>query len=161
MRSRPHALLLAALLGTTALLTGCSGDAAEGTTDGADGPVFDQPYTFESGWVITISSPAPVDGEADTYVVEVAVENGTDAEHNPSSDFVEVHADGGVADGFFDAEAGIGGPPDESLAPGDQAQFGVGFIAEDVESVTVVVSSTAGLNSGGASEEATFGSTHD
>lgn len=159
MRSPSRLWLLTALLGSAALLTACSGGAAEGSTEGAEGPLFDEPYTFESGWVVTISSPEPIDGETDTYAIEVTVENGTDTEHNPTYDFVEAYADGGVADSYYDRDAGIGGPPDLMVPPREQEVFGVGFLAQDLATVEVVVTSTVALSSGGESEEAVFRTT--
>lgn len=155
MRSTNRYLALTALL-AAGLLAGCGGSTDDRTDDATDGPVFDVPHTFDSGWVVTISSPTPVDGEGDTYMVEVTVENGTETEHNPTYDFVEVHADGDVAGRYFDRDAGIDGPPDVLVAPGEQERFGVGFLAQELETVEVVVSSTVTIPDGGETEEATF-----
>jgi hypothetical protein len=143
-----------------ALLAGCSG-GDETPQGGTGGPAFDTPHVFDSGWVVTVSSPEPVEGasegDGDAYAVEVVVENGTEVEHQLHHDTIEVEVGGGAADVFHDEANGITGLPDVALAPGEQQEFAVGFLADGLDGVEVVVSSTAGITAGGdESEQVTF-----
>jgi hypothetical protein len=143
-----------------ALLAGCSGD--DKTPQGAEGgPVFGASHTFDSGWVVTVSAPEPVEGESehdgDVYAVDVVVDNGAGVEHQLHHDTIEVIVAGDVADVVTDEVNGITGLPDVALAPDEQQEFAIGFLAESLDGVEVVVSSTAGITAGGNdSEQVTF-----
>lgn len=112
--------------------------------DVAMNPVaFGETFEYADGLTVTVSEPEPftpsesafiIEEWAEYLVFEVTVVNGTGADYEPFL-WSTLQAGGEEAEEVFDAEAGIMGPPMETIAAGGTVTFPVVYGVNDASSL--------------------------